>query len=242
MKLFTPSLSLPLPLLISALFLISCNGASDKGEEAREKAQAALESDIKGRAENESAHSTHLASGPLIVIETNLGTIKARLHADRAPLTVTNFLSYVDEGFFDGTIFHRVISNFMIQGGGFEISGGTPKEKKNRSPIQNESQKTHKNTRGTLAMARLNDPHSATSQFFINVQDNPNLDYPSNGGGYAVFGEVIAGMEIVDQIKEVKTDRLPVLNLVGKLYRVGNPSDVPLEPVIITSIRRVASD
>lgn len=186
-------------------------------------------------------HSPRPAQETEIIIETNMGTIRAQLHEDSAPISVANFLSYVDEEFYDNTIFHRVISNFMIQGGGFELSGTTPKEKKSKTAIKNESKNTHKNTRGTLAMARTQDPHSATNQFFINVQDNPSLDYPNHNGGYAVFGEVTDGMDIVDLIKEVPTHSSPMLNLVGKLYKVGNPTDVPVKPVVIQSIRRATS-
>ncbi len=180
-------------------------------------------------------------SGSAVIIETSLGTIKVSLHEDTAPNTVKNFLSYVDEGFYNDTIFHRVIANFMIQGGGFEIPQSTAKQKKPGEPILNESENTRKNTRGTLAMARTPDPHSATAQFFINVVDNASLDYPNNGGGYAVFGEVTEGMEVVDQIRDVKTQNAPLLNLIGTKYGVQTAPDVPIHPVYIKSIQRAAA-
>ena len=155
-----------------------------------------------------------------VLIKTNKGEIKLALDAEKAPKTVENFLAYVDSGFYDGTIFHRVIKDFMIQGGGM-----TPdmKKKKTRDPVANEAANGLKNTRGSIAMARTSDPHSATAQFFINHKDNGFLDYPSRDGwGYAVFGKVVEGMETVDAIATVKTG-----------YR-----DVPDETVLIESVRR----
>ncbi|MCU7796789.1 MAG: peptidyl-prolyl cis-trans isomerase [Candidatus Thiodiazotropha sp. (ex Semelilucina semeliformis)] len=134
---------------------------------------------------------------------TSMGSIKLELDRDKAPETVDNFVQYVRDGFFDGTIFHRVIKGFMIQGGGF-----TPdmKKKSTRAPIQNEAKNGLKNMRGTLAMARTSDPHSATAQFFINHKDNAFLDYPSRDGwGYAVFGKVTDGMDVVDAIASEMT-------------------------------------
>jgi cyclophilin family peptidyl-prolyl cis-trans isomerase len=157
----------------------------------------------------------------VVVIETTMGNIKAELYPDKAPVTVENFLGYVDDKFYDGTIFHRVIDGFMIQGGGL-----TPemREKGTRKPIKNEAGNGLKNERGTLAMARTNDPNSATAQFYINVKDNKGLDRDGdpNGVGYAVFGKVIGGMEVVDKIKAVKT----------------GAQDVPVETVVIKSVRR----
>lgn len=157
----------------------------------------------------------------VLVIETSMGDITVELNRARAPKSVDNVLSYVNDGFYDGTIFHRVISNFMIQGGGF-----TPDmaRKSTRDPIQNEAGNGLKNRRGTLAMARTAEIHSATAQFFINVQDNSFLDHKGNSSrdyGYAVFGKVTDGMDVVDKIKGVKT---------------GN-QDVPTEPVLIKTIR-----
>ncbi|MFQ1004972.1 peptidylprolyl isomerase B [Gilliamella sp. CG22] len=160
----------------------------------------------------------------MIVFHTTYGDIKINTFDDKAPETVKNFVEYCKEGFYNNTIFHRVINNFMIQGGGFEPS---MKQKKTKAPIQNEAANGLKNNRGTLAMARTSDPHSATAQFFINVVDNDYLNYRSadvNGFGYCVFAEVVDGLDVVDKIKAVKTGRN------------GMHSDVPVEDVIITSV------
>ena len=164
------------------------------------------------------------SSGTQVLIETNLGTIKVELFDKESPKTVKNFLEYVDSGFYNGTIFHRVISGFMIQCGGL-----TPdmQQKKTKDPIQNEANNKIKNTRGTLAMARTQSVHSATSQFFINTADNIFLDYGVRDYGYCVFGKVISGMDIVEKIEAVKTETK------------GFNADVPSEPVIIISIKRV---
>jgi peptidyl-prolyl cis-trans isomerase A (cyclophilin A) len=147
----------------------------------------------------------------------------------RAPITVENFLAYTDAEFFDGTIFHRVIANFMIQGGGFTAD---MQQKPTKNPIKNEWQNGLKNSRGTIAMARTASPDSATAQFFINVKDNPNLDQPISGGaGYAVFGKVVAGMDVIEEIRAVPTGRHP-----------SGHSDVPRDPVIIDKVRRVTED
>lgn len=161
---------------------------------------------------------------PQVVIETSMGNITAVLFADKAPISVANFLKYADEGFYDGTIFHRVIDGFMIQGGGFtqELERKTPHE-----PIQNESTNGLSNKRGTLAMARMNAPHSASSQFFVNVIDNAFLDYfDEDKPGYCVFGEVTSGLDVVDKIKAVRTGR-----------RAPLPSDVPLEDIVLISVK-----
>ncbi len=156
----------------------------------------------------------------MVKLHTNLGTITLQLDGEKAPNTVKNFLEYVNSGFYEGTIFHRVIGNFMIQGGGFEPS---MKQKKTNAPIQNEANNGLKNENYTIAMARTGDPHSATAQFFINVKDNGFLSYPGQDGwGYCVFGKVVEGKEVVDAIKKVKTGN-----------RAGF-SDVPEEDVIIT--------
>ncbi len=151
--------------------------------------------------------STSFAANPQVVITTNLGNITVELDAEKAPKTVGNFLQYVQSGFYNGTIFHRVISNFMIQGGGF-----TPdfQKKQTNPPIMNEANNGLKNLKGTIAMARTNDPHSATAQFFINVKDNDFLDYRSptpRGWGYAVFGKVVKGMDTVEKIRVAQTGR-----------------------------------
>src|SRR6516164_4386307 len=143
---------------------------------------------------------------PQLVMETSLGKVRLELFADKAPLTVKNFLNYVDDRFYDGTIFHRVIADFMIQGGGFEPD--MKKEKATRPPIKNESSNKLANHRATLAMARTNDPNSATAQFFINVKDNGFLNkaQAKDSVGYAVFGRVMDGMDVVDKIRVVTTD------------------------------------
>ena len=160
-----------------------------------------------------------------VVIETSKGTIELELDNVKAPITVENFVKYVKKGHYSGTIFHRCIPGFMIQGGGF-----TPdmNQKSVDAPISIESKNGLKNDRGTIAMARTSDPNSATSQFFINVKDNANLDYPSfDGYGYAVFGKVTKGLDIVDAIVSVPTGR------------VGGHGDVPSEPIIISNARVV---
>ncbi|HEV2949003.1 MAG TPA: peptidylprolyl isomerase [Gemmataceae bacterium] len=183
---------------------------------------------------------------PIVIIETSKGTIKVELFADKAPITVKNFLSYADDKFYDGTVFHRVIGNFMIQGGGFEPvakdKGKTDpsepdlKEKgKTKPPIKNESKNGLSNERGTIAMARLPDPDSATAQFYINVKDNHNLDATRGASGYAVFGKVIEGMDVVDKIKQVQTTTKIGLMPDGKK---GPLENAPEEDVVIKSIRR----
>lgn len=160
---------------------------------------------------------------PQVLIKTSEGDITLRLFRDKAPVTVDNFLAYVDAGFYNGTIFHRVIPNFMIQGGGF-LPDLT--QKAVGEPIVNESKNRVHNTRGTIAMARTNDPNSATAQFFINQRNNMALDWAPGREGYAVFGEVILGMNVVDFIITAPT---------GKS---GHFSDVPIEPITITEIVR----
>jgi peptidyl-prolyl cis-trans isomerase B (cyclophilin B) len=157
----------------------------------------------------------------MIVLHTNFGEIKIELNFDKAPATSANFEQYVRDGFYDGVIFHRVINNFMVQGGGFEVG---MKEKNTRASIDNEADNGLKNTIGTLAMARTMDPHSASAQFFINVADNSFLDHTAKtneGWGYAVFAEVVDGMDIVNRIKGTKTT-----------MKNGH-QDVPAEDVII---------
>jgi peptidyl-prolyl cis-trans isomerase A (cyclophilin A) len=142
-------------------------------------------------------------SNPVVVLDTTLGSITLELFQKEAPKTTANFLAYVRRKHYDGTIFHRVMPNFMIQGGGLDKD---LKEKPTLAPVVNEAKNGLSNTRGTVAMARLSDPNSATAQFFINVKDNPSLDAnPNSGGGYAVFGKVVEGMDVVDKIKAVKT-------------------------------------
>ena len=164
----------------------------------------------------------------MIKLHTNFGVITLKLFADKAPETAANFEQYVKDGHYDGTIFHRVIGNFMIQGGGFEPG---MKQKSTRAPIKNEANNGLSNKIGTIAMARTMDPHSASAQFFINVEDNSFLDHTApttQGWGYAVFGEVVEGMDVVNKIKGVATGN-----------RSGH-GDVPLEDVIIEKAEVVA--
>lgn len=172
---------------------------------------------------------------PKVRLQTSLGDIVVELDATKAPLTTANFLRYVESGFYDGTAFHRVIRDFMIQGGGFEPRGELLAQKPVDAPIRNEGRNGLRNLRGTIAMARTADLDSATSQFFINVVDNAGLDYPSNGG-YAVFGKVIEGMDVVDKIRAVPTGmgQMQVLSPHGGSFRTRFPN-VPLEPVSILS-------
>ncbi len=170
------------------------------------------------------------ADHPRVKIDTNLGSFVVELYPEKAPKTVENFLQYVRDGFYNGTIFHRVIDGFMIQGGGFTADF---ERKETRAPIINEADNGLKNTRGTIAMARTMDPHSATAQFFINVKDNPFLDHTAKtprGWGYAVFGKVVEGMDVVDRIRKVRTGP-------GGMF----PKDVPQEPVIIEKMTVIES-
>jgi len=160
----------------------------------------------------------------MVIMRTTFGEIILELDAEKAPKTVANFLSYARDGFYDGTIFHRVIDNFMIQGGGFDADMN---QKDNGVPIENEADNGLRNDYGTIAMARTNDPHSATSQFFINVKDNDFLNHSGKnmqGWGYAVFGKVTGGAEVLDKIRGVRTGS-----------KRGH-QDVPLEPVIIEAV------
>jgi cyclophilin family peptidyl-prolyl cis-trans isomerase len=167
--------------------------------------------------------SLAVVAAPTVEIQTNTGKIVIELDAEKAPKTVQNFVQYVNEGFYNGTVFHRVIPDFMIQGGGFTVE---MEQKAAPRKVENEGRNGLKNDRGTIAMARTADPHSASSQFFINHRDNASLNYPSpDGAGYTVFGKVTQGMDVVDRIAKVAT---------------GNRSmhqNVPLEPVVIQSVR-----
>ena len=180
--------------------------------------------------------SMSLIAAPVqIKMETNRGNIILELYPEKSPISVGNFVKYVNDGFYDGTVFHRVISSFMIQGGGFDedLNRKTTREK-----IQNEASNGLKNTRGTISMVRLPDPHSATSQFFINVQDNPALDYTGDQTGrtwgYAVFGKVIEGLDVVDEIRFTQTGPNPPF-----------PGDVPIKTMLIkkmTVINKMTDD
>ena len=166
------------------------------------------------------------AANPQVEFKTTLGTIVVELDVDKAPLTVENFLQYVKNGHYDGTVFHRVIPGFMIQGGGFTADF---KEKATRAPIRNEAGNGLRNATGTLAMARRPDPHSATAQFFINVADNNSLNFrfpTQEGHGYAVFGKVVKGMDVVERIVKVQTGPGP-----------AGHQNVPVKPIIIESAK-----
>ena len=164
------------------------------------------------------------ADNPHVVINTSFGEIELELEAEKAPITVNNFLDYVDAERYDGTIFHRVIANFMIQGGGFD---SYMQQKATKSAIKNEADNGLKNNRGTVAMARTQAPDSATMQFFINHADNDFLNHSSRDFGYAVFAKVVRGMDVVDQIAQVKTSTY------------GTHQNVPTDPIVIKSIKRV---
>ena len=161
----------------------------------------------------------------MIRFETTLGPFTIELFEKEAPISAANFLKYIDDGFFDGTIFHRIVPGFVIQGGGFTEDMS---QKKTQPAIKNEADNGVKNSRGTLSMARTNDINSATSQFFVNLKDNDFLDHSRGNFGYAVFGRVTEGMDVIDKIAAVETGR-----------RRGF-DDVPVEPVIMTSVRRTA--
>ena len=173
---------------------------------------------------------------PKVRLKTNLGDIVVLLEAVKAPISSANFLEYVKKDHYAGTVFHRVIDGCMIQGGGFALADGKLVEKDVGAAIKNESQNGLENDRGTIAMARTNDPDSATAQFFINVSDNAALNYPSNNG-YAVFGKVVEGMDVVDKIKSVPTGTTPLTMknpMTGAMVAMPS-SDVPAEPVVIQS-------
>ncbi|MFK7966091.1 MAG: peptidylprolyl isomerase [Burkholderiaceae bacterium] len=178
-----------------------------------------------------SANDAAAAGNPQVAIETSMGKIVVELYPDKAPKTVENFLKYVEDGFYAGTIFHRVIGTFMIQGGGFteDLYQGNLKTKSGNPPVPIESQNGLKNDKGWVAMARTSDPNSATSQFFINTVDNDSLNYPSfDGHGYAVFGKVVEGMEVVSKIAAVKTGT------------VGPLQDVPADVIKIEGASKIA--
>ena len=165
-------------------------------------------------------------AAPTVEMQTSMGTIVVELDSEKAPKTVQNFLQYARDGYYTDTIFHRVIDGFMIQGGGFTRG---MEQKPTSKSVENEGKNGLKNVRGTIAMARTSDPHSATSQFFINHKDNAMLDYPSRDGwGYAVFGKVVQGMDVVDKIAKVPTGN-------RAMYQ-----NVPVEPVVILSVKIIS--
>ena len=203
--------------LIVALAAVSVLAASAGGQSSTTQPGAAT------KPVTTSTSPAMANKNPIVIMETSLGAVKIELWADKAPDTVKNFLTYVDEKFFDDTIFHRVIPGFMIQGGGFTKD---MEQKKTHAAIKNEASGEVRNARGTLAMARTGNPHSATAQFFVNVADTRFLDKDKaqDGWGYAVFGKVIEGMDVVDKIVAVKTKTS------------GMFENVPVDPVVIKSI------
>lgn len=206
--------------LLSLLALVSCSGE----EKTAEKPAPA-------------------AAAPKVTVKTNLGSFVIELNQEKAPITVKNFLSYVDKKHYDGTIFHRVMGNFMIQGGGFAANGDKIEEKASGEGIQNEAKNGLTNDKGTIAMARTDVPNSATAQFFVNVADNVRLNFPNpDGYGYAVFGKVVEGMDVVEKIKAVPTSTRPLTMIHPRSGQkiTQDSEDVPNENVVIESITKVA--
>lgn len=217
--------------LVLALFGVAgCNPPSETSTNVSGNSPAA----------NSPAQPATALSGKIpVVMETSMGTIELELDADKAPLSTANFVQYAKDGFYDGTIFHRVIPDFMIQGGGFTED---LKEKPTRDPIKNEASNGLSNTRGTIAMARTSDPDSATSQFFINVADNsgkldPSTEPGRDPNGYAVFGQVTKGMDVVDKIKAVPTGSKQATALQDGNEVLTSFDDVPNEAVVIKSVK-----
>ncbi|HEY0178766.1 MAG TPA: peptidylprolyl isomerase [Dokdonella sp.] len=207
-------LLLAIALLVPALALAQTNAPAKPAKAPAKKAAPAAQAE-KAKATSETASGT-----PKVLLKTSLGNITVELYPDKAPKSVENFLGYVKSGFYDGTIFHRVIGSFMVQGGGFTQD---LRQKPTKAPIPIESKNGLSNLRGTLAMARTMDPNSATAQFFINVVDNPRLDYVSDANpGYTVFGKVVTGLDVVDKIKSVPTGPQGPFR-----------SDVPTTPIVI---------
>ena len=209
--------------LFSFLFLITgCNATEPTKAEEATKTDTVETTAVKTEQPTDKKDSGEKMSNPQIKLETSKGTMMIELDAEKAPNSAANFVAYVKDGFYDGVIFHRVIPNFMVQGGGMNPDMS---EKSNKNaPIKNEANNGLKNDRGTLAMARTNDPHSASSQFFINLKDNDFLNHTSEspqGWGYAVFGKVTDGLDTIDEIAKVQTGN------------VGGHGDVPLEAVTI---------
>lgn len=190
---------------VVTFFLVTITFFQSANAEEKTNEKAKVENQENAKNEDKKAVVSKKGKSMLVIFETNQGNFKVKLDSEKAPKTVENFLKYVDDGFYNGTIFHRVIKGFMIQGGGF-----TPdlNQKTTRAPIKNEANNGLLNKRGTLAMARTMDPHSASAQFFVNLVDNAFLDFRGEniqGWGYAVFGEVVEGMDVVDKIASAKT-------------------------------------
>ena len=202
------------PLLLSAALTVTVLASTSLGQTGKlvEKAAPAAKAD---------------ETKPVVIVETSMGSITLELDRTKAPTTVENFLKYVDDGFYDGVVFHRVIPGFMIQGGGMtaDSANNLSDKKPTYAPIKNESKTGLSNTRGTIAMARSGNPNSATSQFFISHANNSRLDFP-NYGGYTAFGKVTDGMDVVDAIAKTKTDLSE------------DEGGVPVRPVVIKSIKR----
>ncbi|MDZ4082149.1 MAG: peptidylprolyl isomerase [Bdellovibrionales bacterium] len=218
------SLVLPITIMTSALTVSTARANTDAGT-SKSEPKAEMKTEKKDNAAKAIA-KVGAKKMTTVVIETSLGNIEVELNAEKAPISTENFLKYVDKKHYDGTIFHRVISNFMIQGGGMTEKMD---EKKSDAPIKNEAANGLKNDRGTIAMARTSVVDSATAQFFINVQDNDFLNHKAPNPrdfGYAVFGKVTAGMDVVDKIKAVPTGM------------TGGMQDVPKTPVVMKSVRR----
>lgn len=223
--------SLPIPrapaALLLAFFLPACGGGGDAV--APESEPAAETTPMETTMPPTDPESDLPTPGPsAVLMRTSAGDLTIELYPNEAPATVRNFLQYVEDGFYDGTIFHRVVRGFVIQGGGFTAD---MMEKETRAPIENEARNGLMNLRGTLSMARTMDPHSATSQFFINTKDNAMLDHTSpttRGWGYAVYGKVISGMETVDRIEA------------SRVVSRGTFNDVPETPIVIESATVVA--
>ena len=214
-------LLITIPLFI---FYLGCKQNSEEGKGGSETDQKRDEQIEIGQEVAVDKIEKKNGGNPMIVLSTSMGDIKIELYKDKAPITVENFLSYVNDKFYDGTIFHRVIPGFMVQGGGFTTDMN---EKPTKAPIKNEADNGLRNERGTIAMARTNVVDSATSQFFINQVDNDFLNHGDRDFGYAVFGKVVEGMDVVDKISAVKTGSK------------GMHRDVPLEEVIVESVQIV---
>lgn len=213
-------LFLALALLAPAFALAQTTPAPAKPASAKHAAATPAKPVAKKTADKPAAAAETPAAAPKVLLKTSLGDITLELYPDKAPKSVENFLGYVKSGFYDGTIFHRVIADFMIQGGGFATDLHL---KTTRAPVVNESKNGLSNLRGTLALARTGDPNSATAQFFINTVDNPRLDYAGDANpGYCVFGKVVAGLDVVDKIRAVPTGPQGPFR-----------SDVPTTPVVI---------
>lgn len=219
--------------LCAVIFLMVAMSLVASGQAGKKKNETA-----KTKTEKPTMEKTQAGGNPVVLMTTSMGSITIELNQEKAPVTVKNFLSYVDEKYYDNTVFHRVMNGFMIQGGGFEAVDPI-REKKTKAPIVNEAKNGLKNDRGTIAMARTSDPNSATSQFFINVKDNPGLNpggYDPNG--YAVFGKVTAGMDVVDKIKSVATGNAPAFARNGESEVQTTFQDVPMTKVVITKVER----